>query len=154
MQRMWPKKGHFSQLDSSKGPLTDIKHLAGQISKERKQFLPGEKNLHVVAAVAGSRVMFLEQFFFTGVAGISFSFFRLLYGTKSRIGPLWVAKHQKENEKKKGKDISWGTSLETLSLLSSFQEQQHWSPWMMCGLQQYAKALKSFPNEKNFEKKS
>lgn len=106
---MTKKKRHFYQLDSSKGALTDIKHLAGvlsQISKERKQFLQGEKNLHVVAAVAGSRVMFLEQFFFTGVAGISFSFFRLLYGTKSRIGPLWVEKHQKENKKKKGKGIS------------------------------------------------
>lgn len=131
------KKWHFSHLNSSKGPLTDIKHLAGQLSKERKQFLPEEKNLHVVAAVAGSRVMFLEQFFFTGVAGISFSFFRLLYGTKSRIGPLWVEKHQKENEKKKGKGISWGTSLETLGLLSSFRNSSTDSaPWMMCGLQQ------------------
>lgn len=83
-----------------------MEHLVGQLFKERKQFLPGEKNLHVVAAVAGSRVMFLEQFFFTGVAGISFSFFRLLYGTKSRIGPLWAEHHRKENEKKKGKGIS------------------------------------------------
>lgn len=101
------KKRHFSQLNSFKGPLRDIKHLAGQLSKGRKQFLPGEKNLHVVAAVAGSRVMFLEQFFFTGVAGISFSFFRLLYGTKSRIGPLWVEKKNRKKMKKgKKKRIS------------------------------------------------
>jgi len=86
---MCQKRRHFSQLASSKGPLTDIKYLAWQFFiKKGKQFLLGKKNLHVVAAVAGSRVMFLGQSFFTGVAGISFSFFRLLYGTKSRTGPL------------------------------------------------------------------
>lgn len=83
------KTSQFSQLVSSEGPLMDITYLLGQFSIKKEQRLsPGERNLHVVAAVAGSRVMFLGQSFFTGVAGISFSFFRLLYGTKSRTGPL------------------------------------------------------------------
>lgn len=122
MKKMWPKKGHFSQLDSSKGPLTDIKHWVGQLSKERERFLPGEKNLHVVAAVAGSRVMFLEQFFFTGVAGISFSFFRLLYGTKSRIGPLSVMSSQQAAQVH---EAAWGFKIPSWNQKWPVQHESH-----------------------------
>lgn len=65
-----------------------------KVSAPEVVICPEGVTVNVVAAVAGSRVIFLEQFFFTGVAGISFSFFRLLYGTKSRIGPLSVMSSQ------------------------------------------------------------
>lgn len=67
-----------------------IRHKIPSLSilQRRKAIFTTRKNLHVVAAVAGSRVIFLEDSFFTVFADISLSFFRRLYGTNSRTGPL------------------------------------------------------------------